>query len=153
MRRNMSVSALTSAILLAACAQSEPPTDPAEVRAEVEAYIATFASDDPAAISAFFAANAMQMPPDEAAITGRGAIEAAYAEFLAANDLALSTSVEDLQVSGDLAVARASFRQSMTPKAGGEMTEEVGSWIMVWGRQSDGSWKISMEMWSAYPPQ
>jgi len=57
--------------------------------------------------------------------------------------------VEDIQVSGDWAFLRLSFTDSITPKAGGETTANVGKWVLIFERQADGSWRIATEIWNS----
>jgi len=49
--------------------------------------------------------------------------------------------VEDIRVSGDLAVLRGSFSGTFVPKEKGEPVNEKGLWVTVYQRQPDGAWK------------
>lgn len=153
MQRRRRIAVVSAVIAVVGCAPAAQPTDPNEVREQLDAYLASYEANDAAAISAFFAPNVVLMPPDTVATSGASAFEAGYGAFVEANDFVLTSTIEDLQVSGDLAVARVTFEQTITPKTGAAGFTEAGSWLIVWGRQADGAWKITMEIWSAYPPQ
>jgi len=109
-------------------------------------------SDDLGSLVALFADDAVRMPPDQPAIQGREAIRSQSEAFSAENTGELSSTVEDVRVSGDWGFVRISYTESSTPRAGGETTTTVGKWILICERQADGSWQITNEMWSTYEP-
>lgn len=53
---------------------------------------------------------------------------------------------------GDLAVLRASYEETLTPKDEGEPMDLTGSWLIVLRKQSDGSWQLWRNMWSVVAP-
>ena len=57
-------------------------------------------------------------------------------------------TVQDVKVSGDLAVAHVTLSAVITIKSSGETTKTNGNWILVFSKQSDGSWKIIYSIWS-----
>jgi ketosteroid isomerase-like protein len=58
-----------------------------------------------------------------------------------------STVVEDVRVSGDLAVARGTDTGVTTPRGGGTPDRYIVKWLMAFARQPDGTWKCIDEMW------
>jgi uncharacterized protein (TIGR02246 family) len=50
-------------------------------------------------------------------------------------------TIEDIRISGDLAVVRGIYSGTSVSKEDGETTHENGAWIDVLERQPDGSWK------------
>ena len=131
----------------------------ANTEADVEAITAIFAEFDAAATAgdvdgllALYADDVVSMPPDMPPRIGAEVMRAPMEEFTAQFDLALTSQVEEVQVSGDIAYALVSWEQTMTPKAEGEATHEQGKWMLVFKRQADGSWKCWREMWSTYEP-
>ena len=58
---------------------------------------------------------------------------------------------EEIQVSGDLAVQRYSFRLTLRPKAGGTPTTEAGSGLHIWRRGADGRWRLAKDIWTEPP--
>lgn len=103
-------------------------------------------------LMALFADDAVEMPPDEPVVIGKDAIrlrgEPNFAEY---NDH-VSSTVEDIQVSGDWAFQRMAYTESRTPKEGGDTTTVVGKWVLISQRQADGSWLIDTEIWNSDAP-
>ena len=60
----------------------------------------------------------------------------------------LENKVEDIKISGDLAVVRGSFEGVFSPKEEGVEIIEKGVWVDVCERQEDGSWKIVLTLGS-----
>jgi uncharacterized protein (TIGR02246 family) len=52
-----------------------------------------------------------------------------------------NNKIEDMRISGDLAVLRGSFSGTFVPKEAGEPINKKGLWVTVYQRQTDGSWK------------
>jgi len=63
------------------------------------------------------------------------------------------TRMEDVRVSGNLAVARGTQEASTAPKKGGNIVRDKEKWIVVYQRQTDGSWKILWEIYNSDLPQ
>ena len=92
-----------------------------------------------------WADDGVQMLPDTPTRIGREQIlEAMKPGFDQMTvDIAI-TSVEDARIYGDLGLTRCNYKVDMTPKTGGETIHAVrdGRALTLYGRQSDGSWKI-----------
>lgn len=58
----------------------------------------------------------------------------------------LENKVEDIKISGDLAVVRGSFEGVFTPKEEGEKIIEKGVWVDVCERQENGTWKMVLTL-------
>ncbi len=119
------------------------------IRERHDAYNAAFGAADPEAVVAFYADNAIRVDSDGTVMEGTAAIRNVLSTFFGDNDYVLDeVTAPDIQASGDLAVTLSVFREHWTPKAGGETSRQVGQWLVVWQRQSDGSWLIIREMWA-----
>jgi uncharacterized protein (TIGR02246 family) len=148
------IALLLCTLLVAGCYPQAGTTE-----ADVEAITAVFAEFDAAAtagdadrILALYAGDVASMPPNSAPRIGTDAMQASMEEFIDQYTSELTSRVEEVEVSGDMAYALVSWEQSMTPKAEGDATHEQGKWIVVFKRQPDGSWKCWREMWSTYEP-
>ena len=148
----------------AACAPAEDREEPANASAllaqedgileRYDAFNAAFGAADPEAVVAFYADNAIRVDSDGAVMDGIAAIRDDMSTFFGDNDYVLDeVTAPDIQASGDLAVTLSVFREHWTPKAGGETIRQVGQWLVVWQRQSDGSWLIIREMWAIVEPE
>ncbi|MDH3292335.1 MAG: SgcJ/EcaC family oxidoreductase [Gemmatimonadota bacterium] len=147
-----------SAILLAACSAIDGQ-QATTTQVDAEAIMMMLAEYDTAATAgnvdaymALYADDAVSMPPDAPARTGKEEIRAAFVAFLEENTVQLTSQVDEVRVSGDLAFLRVAYDETVTPKAGGEPTQLHGKWLVILERQPDGSWKWWHEMWSNYTP-
>ena len=55
---------------------------------------------------------------------------------------------EELILSGDIAVERGSFSQTLLPRAGGGAIEEHGRYLWMYSRGSDGAWRVARIIWN-----
>ena len=144
---------LAIGMLVTACAPAEQAVDPNEIRERYEAYNSVFGAADAEAVLAFYTDNAIRIDSDGSVMDGIAAIRDEVSTFFGENEYVLDESTApDVQASGDLAVTLAVFREHWTPKAGGDTTQQVGQWLIVWQRQADGSWMIIREMWAIEQP-
>ncbi len=139
-------------------AAEEPALD---VEADVEAikalgdkWLALFnAGDFDRLMSIYYAENPVQMPPNEPIRIGKEAILSGLKKSREQFDEHCDSSVtEDVRVSGDLAVARGTDIGTNTPKVGGEPIKFNVKWVIVFERQSDGTWKCVYEIWNDNNP-
>lgn len=104
-------------------------------------------------MSIFYAKNSIQMPPNEPIRKGKEAILLGYQKTRELSDEYCDSSVvEDVRVSGDLAVAQGIDTGTSTPRSGGEPVKYNLKWLTVLERQSDGAWKWIYEMWNDNNP-
>jgi uncharacterized protein (TIGR02246 family) len=91
--------------------------------------------------------NAIRMDPDKPSIIGKENIrkffEVPFEQF--STNVAVYGDTE-IQISGDMAFARGTYTLSLTPKEGGPKTTFDGKWLDILKRQTDGSWKIYIDM-------
>ena len=129
----------------------EPDTTDADISAIrdiVQELDEAWSAGDVERAMAQYADDAVEMPANEPALFGKPAIRSRTANSAEAYNDELTSTVEDVQISGDLGFARVSYAESWTPKAGGETTSVVGKSIFVCRRQQDGSWKIGALIWN-----
>ena len=131
--------------------QDTTEADVAAITAMMQQLDTAFNSSDVGAIVAMSTDDSVQLRPNEPVQAGIEAIRAGLQEFYDQNTTQLTTVIEDIEVSGDLAFARTSYKQTTTIKESGETSEEVGKWLLVYKRQADG-WKIYTEAWSSDSP-
>ena len=91
--------------------------------------------------------NAIRMDPDKPSIIGKENIrkffEVPFEQF--STNVAVYGDTE-IQISGAMAFARGTYTLSLTPKEGGPKTTFDGKWLDILKRQTDGSWKIYIDM-------
>jgi ketosteroid isomerase-like protein len=94
------------------------------------------------------------MPPNASANLGFQAILAWSQGFLSVFNVDFALEVAELRVFADWAFERGTYRIGLSPKSGDGTLKDVGKYITLYQRQSDGSWKIARDIWNSnLPPQ
>ncbi len=155
MRRTPLFAIVTAMFMpLASCWQQATTTqaDVDAIKTLLAGYDAAATAGNVDAYMALYADDAVSMPPDVPARTGKEEIRAAFVAFLEEHTVQLTSQVDEVRGSGDLAFLRVTYDETVTPKAGGEPTQLHGKWLVILERQPDSSWKWWREMWSSYTP-
>ena len=94
-------------------------------------------------LAAQYASDAALANPGAPLVTGAEAIKKAVTEFASDPNLRLSFASDRIQVaeSGELAYTRGHFQMRSTDPATGRPRDDNGSYLTVWRKQADGSWK------------
>ena len=138
-----------AAIAIAGCASDKPGDDPAKIAADIKAQEAkwaqAFAAKDSEAIAGFYA--------DDAEIVEAGApVAASNTERRKAIQalltdpnfkLSFASDRELAAKSGDLAYSRGHYSITTTDRATNKPVSGSGSYLTVWQKQADGSWKAA----------
>ena len=131
----------------------------AETEADVEAinslrddFIALDNASDAAGLASLYTNDAVLMPPNEAAVTGSQAIESWFQTTFDQFTTEFTVASEELEVVGDWAFDWGAYMTALTPKAGGEPTEDRGKYIVILRKQVDGSWRIAHDIWNSDNP-
>ncbi len=152
---------LVAAIACAPAAdQGEPAAgDMVSTEADMEAidalrgsFAAAMSAGDVDGMMFDYAEDAVQMPPNEPALRGTGAIRARHQAFLDQYEIVLENPAEEIFVTGDWGLLRGSYVISLTPKADGESIQDAGKYLVTWCRQPDGSWRVAHEIWNSDNP-
>ncbi|MGD8866816.1 MAG: DUF4440 domain-containing protein [Gemmatimonadales bacterium] len=117
----------------------------------LDRYVAAVNNGDLGAWASFIADDAVVMPPDEHPISGMGRLRPLYETVFRTYAFDFRPDVNEVVVAGDLAVVRAFFEETVTPKGEGEPLALSGSWLAVLKKQPDGTWKMWRNMWGAIP--
>ena len=91
----------------------------------------------------FFAADATVSPSGMPKVTGSDALREMWKQMSSAPGFSLTFSAARGVVSGDLGYTTGTYKSSM----GG--MNEVGKYVFVWKKQSDGSWKVVEDIFNA----
>jgi uncharacterized protein (TIGR02246 family) len=141
-------------LLVSACAQKV--NDPADVQAVKDTGSAWDkawnAGNTEALASGFYAADAIAMDPNQPAIVGKDAMRASLQKYFDQYAEEGRTLVEDVRVSGDLAVSRGTAEGKSSLKAGGYSTQFKSKWMTAFQRQADGSWKAFWDIYNSDLP-
>jgi uncharacterized protein (TIGR02246 family) len=117
--------------------------DEAAIRAQDGTFEQGVAAKDVDRILALYEDDAVLFAPKAPAAIGKPGIRTAFQGLLGAPGIKMTfkTTSVDVSRSGDLAMQRATFQIETTDKDGKPSTE-TGQGVVVWRKQSDGSWKI-----------
>jgi len=150
--------ALVFVIALFGCqkeSQEQAGSESISVEADVKALKEEYRKYDEALSSGnlddyvtLFTDDAVQMPNNAPINVGKNEIRSWTEEGFANKSFKFTGIVEDIKVSGDWAIVRGNYTIVITPKDGGADVTKVGKRIVVYQRQSDGSWKIYSVMWN-----
>ena len=101
----------------------------------------------------YYAADAMVMPPNIPALTTKEAIRGLWQSMLGTPGFSGGWKATKVEVarSGDLGYVSGSYE--FTEKdAGGKPITDKGKYLEIWKKQSDGSWKCVVDMFSSDLP-
>ena len=106
------------------------------------------AKDARALVSAFYAPDAVLLPPNQPAVEGREAIRAALQGLMDAGVTSIKLTTQKVWSTGALAFARAQYTLSMVPPDGVPV-EDTGKSLVCYRRQPNGSWRAILDMFSS----
>jgi len=118
------------------------------IRAAVKAMEAGVLAGDADKTVAMYAADATLMPPNEPAVKGIDAIRKWFGGMLAAGKVKLDINVDDVLVSGDLAVERGNWALNMVPNGATTAVTDRGKYIVVWQKR-DGKWQAVNDIFNS----
>jgi uncharacterized protein (TIGR02246 family) len=130
-------------LLVSACAQKvNNPADVQAIKKSMGDFEKAVNAGDAGAVAALMTDKTVWADANVPVEVGTEAIRSQWQAFFGQFKLEFSGPVEDVRITGDLAVARGTWTMKATPKAQGESGfSDSGSWIVVFARQNDGSWK------------
>ncbi|MGA9059172.1 MAG: DUF4440 domain-containing protein [Terriglobia bacterium] len=98
---------------------------------------------------ALYTEDAIQLPPNQAALQGKAAIQAWYEAFPPFSNF----QEQSLEIEGqaDLAYDRGTYSMTVTPP-GAAPIEDRGKYLTIYRKQADGSWKIARVMFNSDLP-
>lgn len=140
----------------AAPAAAQPADDVEAVTAAVnqvwEQYASSLNAGDVDKYMALWADDAMQFPPESLPIVGKEALRAGLESELEAITYDMEITNKEVNVSGDMAVARGTYAATITFKDGSEPIAIDGKYMTLLKRQPDGSWKIFRDIYNSNVP-
>jgi uncharacterized protein (TIGR02246 family) len=142
--------AITLLGLALACAKmSQPPADhraadEAAIRGLDSAFVRGAAAKNADQVASYYADDASLMAPAAPLATGKGAIRSTWATLMGVPGFALTFAGDRIDVSGDRAFEIGHYELTVNDKSGKPQTTKA-KFLVVWGRQTDGNWKILVD--------
>lgn len=153
MKTNYAVIVCFLLTVLSACAlEPNNSADAQAIKDVFRAWDKAWNAGNAELLGSFYTADAIAMGPNAPARVGRDAIRASSKRYFDQFREENHSVVEDLRISGNLAVARGTQETRTSPKAGGNSVLEKAKWIVVLQRQPDGAWKILWEIYNSDLP-
>jgi ketosteroid isomerase-like protein len=142
--RYMLVSA--TALALASCNQDQSADRSAierQLREQEAQWQRDYAAKDAAALASHYADDAALASPGAAIVTSKDERTAALQALAKDSNLKMEFASDriDVAASGDLAYTRGKFTMQTTDPTSSQPRIDKGSYLTIWKKQSDGSWK------------
>jgi uncharacterized protein (TIGR02246 family) len=155
MKRLFSISTL---VVLAACSSSKPSSEysPGDAENAIRRANSGFAAavrsgNAQQLVDNYYAPDAVIMPPNTAALTGRDAVRGYWSQMLGAGavDIAL-TPTNVMQSCSDMAVEAGRYDVNIAPKSG-QAIHDTGKYMVVW-KKSNGRWWAAQDIYNSDLP-
>lgn len=117
-----------------------------EIRAAIAEWVAIYNRNDWSALANQFTEDAVMMPPNAPAVTGRAAIAAWEAANEAGFRIALRP--DDISIAGDRAIIRGRSCVFI-PLEDGAIGVDIGKFLEVRRRQPDGRWLVAQDVFNS----
>ena len=101
---------------------------------------------------AVYASDGALLPPNAPALEGSEAIRGFWGGFLEAYTAKFELETGKIDGRGDLAYVTGKYRLTGTPKGKAPAMADQGKYVEVLKRQSDGSWRYAVDMYSSSLP-
>ena len=144
---------LLGALLLTSCGPKSPAGLTDQDRAAIQKGEADFSAamlaKDYAKVAAMYTADAVVLPANGPAVTGRAGIQQLLGTFPPLSVFTLTSN--EIEGMGDLAYQRGTFLMTFPLPSGGSATDS-GKFLEIRRRQADGAWLISRDIWNSDIP-
>jgi ketosteroid isomerase-like protein len=118
-----------------------------------QAYISAVKTRDLDKLTSLLDAEAIFMPPNDTSLFGPAEVREWWKEYFDYFRVTSLTEPErDATISGELVIEESTYMIVITPVKGGARIRDDGRQIVVWRRQSDGSWKMWRVIWNSIRP-
>jgi ketosteroid isomerase-like protein len=140
-----------AALLVAGC-QAPPPAgltdaDKAAIAQGDAGWAQAAEAGDMTALGLLYAEDAVLLPPNHEAITGRAAIEAYFGAFPPLSDVRLDPI--DVEGSAGMAYVRGVYTMKINVPNMPVPASDQGKYIEIWKKQADGTWKIVRDIYNS----
>ncbi len=134
---------------------SPAPAQGSMVRQAIEQanqqFLEALGRGDAAGCAAVYAENAKIFPSNSPMLTGRKAIQEFWQGAMDSGLKGATLRVVELEEHGDMVIEIGAYTLDLRPK-GGPPAKDEGKYVVVWKRQSDGSWKLAVDIFNTNLP-
>jgi uncharacterized protein (TIGR02246 family) len=143
--------AATAAFFLVGSARAQGADDPARLVAIMDSYAAGLRANNVEALVALYASNGVFMRDNMPAVVGRDALRSAYREVFATLKVDLRFTIQETEVSGDMAWLRATSSGRLKVLASGAESDDAFNLVVIFRREA-GAWKIRNYIYATSRP-
>ncbi|MEQ1867393.1 MAG: nuclear transport factor 2 family protein, partial [Micropepsaceae bacterium] len=122
--------------------------DETALRGALDDYFSAAVSGDASRWAALYANDAVMMPPNSAAVEGRGAIET-WLKALPVVITEMDGEALEVDGTGDRAYVRGTYAMSMKVPRVTQPVRQDGKLLQIYARQQDGTWLLARDIWNA----
>ena len=154
MRRSGILLAALFVLAASGCApQVDLEAEAAAIRSADADCLKAWAAKDVDLVLSCYSDDASVFPSNAPIATGKEAIGALLSQMFETPGFAVSWDISKLEVSraGDLAYGHGTY-ESMANDAAGNPVTERGKWVVVWKKQTDGQWKLVVDIGNSDGP-
>ena len=127
--------------------------DAAAIQALDEQWSATAAKNDVQGTVAFYADDAVLLPPNAPIARDRNAIRESWAGLLGPNTaVAWKVSKVEVAKSGELGYLYGTYSLAIRDPKGGAPVSDTGKLVEIWKKQADGKWKCIVDTYNSDLP-
>jgi ketosteroid isomerase-like protein len=120
-------------------------------RLDAEFMKAANARNAGALVKAFYAPDAVLMPPNHAAVEGRANIQGFLQGLIDSGLTSIKLETTTIASAGNLAYGRGRYTLAMSPP-GGAPVEDVGKYVVVYRREPSGAWRAVSDIFNSDRP-
>src|SRR5262249_38375205 len=123
-------------------------------RALDQRWSSTAAKNDLDGTLAFYADNAVLLPPNAPIATDKKSIRESWAALLGPNtSVSWQLSKVEVAQSGELGYIYGAYRLTIADPNGGKAVHDAGKFLEVWKKQPDGKWKCIVDTYNSDLPR
>ena len=118
------------------------------MRTTAELLAAVNASDTDRCL-AVWADDGVLMPPNHPSVQGREALRDYFRSLFSRSRFRFTFTSSHIQLAGNTALERVTYTAIVWRESGASPVEDIGKGLHVYGRQPNGSWKLTQDIWSS----
>ncbi len=99
----------------------------------------------------YYTDDASLLPPEAPIASGKEAVRAVWTQLLANPDVSWQTTRVEVSRAGDLAYATGTYEITVDASEDNPVSE-IGKWVVVLKKQSDGTWKQVVDIFNSDQP-
>ena len=115
------------------------------IQTTIEQFVQALARGDAAGCAGVYPEDGKLLPTNSPMLTGRQAIQEFWQGAIDMGVKSATLQTLELDEQGDTAIEIGAYTLDIQPE-GADAIKDIGKYIVVWKRQSDGSWKWAVDM-------